>query len=375
MGWAIAILIAILIGLMLAYLMQWRSSRRSVSTMPLQRAGRLTKQKHLVREPQKPVATRQTVANPYQPTYPSGLPATPQAQISPSEALEPVEERSPFEKPLSEPMEERSDLQDLFEDSREDSRQDPPETPQHSESVEERTYPESDSWNSPADERTHIGSLSHEEVAELYFDSAFSDISDRIQQAKSRTTGDLIRFKITNHHNGKAQEKFLTSTAILEGGGLIGRHSTCDIVLNGREVSRVHARILYLEEQFHFTDLGSTGGSLVNYEKVQTNQNCLLQANDLIRIGKFTLLVRGIEQHNEQLDRPLIVKAEELVANGILSQGISELVFQDKRFIKGLSLSKRFRKKAIDLWQAELDTGKDCLLVEHTEHFTLWVEK
>jgi hypothetical protein len=71
----------------------------------------------------------------------------------------------------------------------------------------------------------------------------------------------------------------------------------------------------------------------------------------------------------------LMFKVEELKEKGILNQGFTECVFQGKVLVEGISFAKRLREKATDLWQAELDSGKLCLLVEYPEHFTLWHEK
>ena len=44
----------------------------------------------------------------------------------------------------------------------------------------------------------------------------------------------------------------------------IGRNPDCDIVLNDRQVSRVHARITWREENYEVEDLGSKNGTHLN---------------------------------------------------------------------------------------------------------------
>jgi len=270
----------------------------------------------------------------------------------------------------------------------------------------------------------------------------------------------MIKIRAIYYQTGESQEKVLTPETLTQGGGLIGRNPNCDLVLNSPEVSRVHGRILYQGGQYYYTDLGSTDGSQVNDQAVQTNQNFLLQTDDIIRVGGFILLIKELDlqaaalsssnvtlidggsrdsssksispdasdvslntplrQDLEQLDsaqnsladgslhngslnplssvaqsnsqsnsvssaasltaetpavQRLMFKAEELKEKGILNQGFTECTFQGKVLVEGISFAKRLREKATDLWQAELDSGKLCLLVEYPEHFTLWQEK
>jgi predicted component of type VI protein secretion system len=203
----------------------------------------------------------------------------------------------------------------------------------------------------------------------------------------------MIELVVIDEKTGESQEKKLTPETLIQGGGLIGRHPSCDIVLTSPEVSRVHGRIVYKEGQYYFTDLGSTGGSQVNKQEAATNQNFLLKPNDVIRIGEFIVLIKEVKVNGSSpIQQPktsqcqgvnvasieigqLIFQVEELKAQGILNQITSECVFRGKLLVEGLSFSKRFRQKAIDLCQAELDTGKFCLLVEHSDHVTIWQEK
>ncbi|MEW6494908.1 MAG: FHA domain-containing protein [Cyanobacteriota bacterium] len=201
----------------------------------------------------------------------------------------------------------------------------------------------------------------------------------------------MIKLLIIDDQTGESQEASLTPEALIQGGGLIGRHPSCDIVLDSPEVSRVHGRIVYRQEQYYFADLGSTGGSFVNKQEASTNENFLLKPNDVIRIGGFILLVQEVKVNgNSTVYQPektsvvnvesaqigqLIFTAEELKDQGLLNPTTSEFVFQGKLLVEGLSLSQRFRQKAIDFCQAELDVGRFCLLVEHTDLVTVWQEK
>jgi predicted component of type VI protein secretion system len=217
----------------------------------------------------------------------------------------------------------------------------------------------------------------------------------------------MIKIRVIHYQTGESQEKTLTSETMIQGGGLIGRNHQCDLVLNSPEVSRVHGRIFYKEGHYYFTDLGSTDGSQVNSEEAKTNQNFLLTPNDIIRIGEFILLIdeldsndnstvpqleaKSVEEaeptqsHQRQSEpvanlapipsQQLIFNAEELTNQGILAKGSSDFVFEGKRLVQGLSLSKRFHQKALEICQTERNAGKFCILVEYCDHCTIWQQK
>jgi len=81
----------------------------------------------------------------------------------------------------------------------------------------------------------------------------------------------------------------------IQGECIIGRASSCDLVLANPEVSRVHGRIRFYKGQYYFTDLGSTDGSRINNEEAKINQGYLLQEGDMIRIAEFVLLIEAVE--------------------------------------------------------------------------------
>ncbi|MEL6380997.1 MAG: FHA domain-containing protein [Cyanobacteria bacterium J06626_18] len=244
----------------------------------------------------------------------------------------------------------------------------------------------------------------------------------------------MIKIKAINYQTCQSQDEDLTPEALSQGGGLIGRNSSCDIVLKNPEVSRVHGRITYQEGNYFFTDLGSTGGSVFNGQEVPTNQDFLLKPNDLIRVGGFILLITAlkiedadglsitrfaqsssngtvtlhqtpqtdsngtipprhvvlkennrlassqqkvqpaVELGSDLMQQPIIT-IEEFEAQGILVRDSSELKYQGKLLVEGISLSKHLQQKAIDIRQAEINAGKLCLLVEHPSHYTLWWEE
>lgn len=64
----------------------------------------------------------------------------------------------------------------------------------------------------------------------------------------------------------------------------IGRSSDCHLVLDDPSISRRHAEIWHLRDQFEVRDLGSTNGTYVNDQLVSTRQ---LSAGDNVRIGNY----------------------------------------------------------------------------------------
>ncbi len=76
---------------------------------------------------------------------------------------------------------------------------------------------------------------------------------------------------------------------------IIGRANECDFVIDGKEVSRRHARIYYGNGKYKIEDLNSTNGTFVNNKKITETE---LKHGDEINIGNFTIIFddgRGIE--------------------------------------------------------------------------------
>jgi len=82
---------------------------------------------------------------------------------------------------------------------------------------------------------------------------------------------------------------------------LIGRAPYCDVPLSNPTVSREHCKISFLDDQYYFTDLGSTNGSQINNIAREALKAVRLAVNDTIQLGDFTLLVEEITIYS-QLD-------------------------------------------------------------------------
>jgi len=75
---------------------------------------------------------------------------------------------------------------------------------------------------------------------------------------------------------------------------MIGRSATCDLVLPNPEVSRTHGQIVYTNGSYHFVDVGSTSGSLLNGKRIDMHDRCPLHPGDLLQLGETFLYVEGL---------------------------------------------------------------------------------
>jgi glycine betaine catabolism B len=79
----------------------------------------------------------------------------------------------------------------------------------------------------------------------------------------------------------------------------IGRHPSCNLVLERPEVSRIHGQIHWQGFQAYYSDLGSTDGSKLNNQDLPINAAQLLHTGDTVQIGEYILLVGEIESGPE----------------------------------------------------------------------------
>jgi pSer/pThr/pTyr-binding forkhead associated (FHA) protein len=68
---------------------------------------------------------------------------------------------------------------------------------------------------------------------------------------------------------------------------LLGRSQECHLVLPLYGVSRVHARIYFMNDEYYIEDMNSTNGSYVNGIKIL---KCILRNNDQIEIGEAKII-------------------------------------------------------------------------------------
>ncbi len=112
----------------------------------------------------------------------------------------------------------------------------------------------------------------------------------------------MLQLKSVNFEAQQFQEHQLTPNHDLE--WLIGRHPTCDVVLDSPEISRLHGRIIYTNDAYHFIDSGSTSGSVLNGEIVPVESPHLLSSGDLLQLGETFIYIEGIETPQTQIQLP-----------------------------------------------------------------------
>jgi pSer/pThr/pTyr-binding forkhead associated (FHA) protein len=80
---------------------------------------------------------------------------------------------------------------------------------------------------------------------------------------------------------------------------VVGRHSSTDLQLPKREVSRFHCRLFHAGEHWHVEDMDSLNGTIINGEQVQHSQ---LQHNDVLRVADylFQIDLGAGEDHAEE---------------------------------------------------------------------------
>lgn len=71
---------------------------------------------------------------------------------------------------------------------------------------------------------------------------------------------------------------------------LLGRHPSCQIVLNDETVSTRHARLRYRDHQWWVEDLHSTNGTFLNDERVMTPT--IVVSGDIVRCGQALLRIQ-----------------------------------------------------------------------------------
>ncbi|MEM7725831.1 MAG: FHA domain-containing protein [Cyanobacteria bacterium P01_A01_bin.45] len=109
-----------------------------------------------------------------------------------------------------------------------------------------------------------------------------------------------MKIKVINYHISSCEEKIFNSDTTVVNKYLIGRHPSCDLVLNTPEVSRIHGIIYICDRQYYFIDLASSDGSRVNNQPVEVNQSYPLEPDDVIHIGDFLLLIEDIDFIEDQ---------------------------------------------------------------------------
>jgi glycine betaine catabolism B len=104
----------------------------------------------------------------------------------------------------------------------------------------------------------------------------------------------MLKLKSVNFEQRQFQNHHLDQSYPGQLEWMIGRNATSDLVLPNPEVSRVHGQIVYSDDAYHFVDVGSTSGTLLNGEVVSARDRRPLRPGDLLQIGETFLYVEEL---------------------------------------------------------------------------------
>lgn len=91
------------------------------------------------------------------------------------------------------------------------------------------------------------------------------------------------------YRSGSQAGMILTLPLPTENAPVIGRKSSCDLVVSGESVSREHAKIRFKDKQLLLYDLASSGGTLVNGQKIVQQA---LRDGDQIHFGEVEMVFK-----------------------------------------------------------------------------------
>ncbi len=90
---------------------------------------------------------------------------------------------------------------------------------------------------------------------------------------------------------------------------LFGRTNTCDIELPQKSVSRRHAEISRIDQDYFISDLGSGNGTYLNQKRLRPEEKHLLRSGDILRIEDYNIrffLTEGEEALEEDTDTDVL---------------------------------------------------------------------
>ncbi len=79
----------------------------------------------------------------------------------------------------------------------------------------------------------------------------------------------------------------------------IGRGPSCDLVVDHRSVSRLHAKLHVDDDGFSIEDLGSSNGTRVQGEQVASGGRVVIMFGDVVEIGETLLTLQEAEGSGE----------------------------------------------------------------------------
>ncbi|MAU00500.1 MAG: hypothetical protein CL608_25435 [Anaerolineaceae bacterium] len=118
---------------------------------------------------------------------------------------------------------------------------------------------------------------------------------------KKETAVSETLYQLTVRKGPKVGEKFLLETISLT----VGRDPVSDIILNDPEVSRQHARFTQTDAGYQVQDLGSTNGTFVNGQRLESDP-VDLQPGFTISMGSGVTLLYDVVPTGDALDATIV---------------------------------------------------------------------
>ena len=84
----------------------------------------------------------------------------------------------------------------------------------------------------------------------------------------------------------------------------VGREDDCDVQFSDRSVSRRHCAIALVNDRCCVRDLGSTNGTHVNGERVESDKIVVLQPNDVLCIANREFRLEVVDDDKQEPPLP-----------------------------------------------------------------------
>lgn len=123
----------------------------------------------------------------------------------------------------------------------------------------------------------------------------------------------MLKLKSFNFEQQQFQDFELEQSYPGQVAWILGRNTNCDLVLPNPDVSRVHGRIFYSGNCYYFVDIGSSSGTLLNGETLETNEKQPLCPGDLLQIGETFMYVESLSPPSGSVNPAIAVPPRSLL--------------------------------------------------------------
>lgn len=171
----------------------------------------------------------------------------------------------------------------------------------------------------------------------------------------------MPKFTVTHKKTGKEEVFLLDQDSIV-----LGRLNTNDIELEGKSVSRKHAEIIKINDDFYLVDLQSGNGTFLNGRKLKIDEKTVLRSSDRIQIEDFEIKFALIDK-----SEPLSIEENtdsDIIEIKMIKKVLSALDVQQHPSLEVVSQPCEGRKVFFTENLQELVIGRDstCQLIIDT---------